>query len=302
MTFSKQTLQITSVEDAVSLDVWVYKPSTEPPYPVVVAGHGLTATKEAGMASFGERWAIDAGFASVIFDYRYFGKSGGEPRNLVDFDKQLEDFRSVVEWVRRQDIFLDTKIVVMGSAIAALNATRLALEDPAIAGVMVHSPVLDGFATVLAAGFNPWLIFWAIVDKIRSILGLSPLLIRAVGKGNEFAFLNSPSSYAGFVDMYKDSPVSFSDTPNLLSPSFVFQMVGIRPGLQLKNAKFPLLLVSPQHDDISPVSISKDIAREAPGNVTFVECQGGHFDVMPGGKGFETNIAAQVEFLRTIKG
>lgn len=105
----------------------------------------MTVIKDAGYAAFGERWAEEAGFASLIFDYRYFGDSGGEPRNLVSLDKQIEDYRSVIKWARqRPEEFLNDKVVVMGSAMSGLSVGTLVLEDSALAGGMAHSPVLDG--------------------------------------------------------------------------------------------------------------------------------------------------------------
>lgn len=204
----------------------------------------MTLTKDAGLAVFGERWAADAGYASLIFDYRNFGKSGGEPRNLVDLPSQLDDFRSAIAWARhRAETFRNDKIVVMGSAIGGLNVAALALEDTGLAGVMAHSPLLDGehrplrppiptmymymssssfffnecavaslkserltvgfpfffagYATLTAAPANPRLLFWAVVDWVKGQLGLSPVFIKAIGRPGEFAFLNTPSSYAG---------------------------------------------------------------------------------------------------------
>jgi alpha/beta superfamily hydrolase len=111
----------------------------------------MTVIKDAGMNSFGRRWAADAHYASLIFDYRYFGASDGEPRNFVSLVKQREDFEAVIGWARqRPELF--SKIVLMGSAMSALVVTQLALDDPGIAGVMAHSPMLDG--THLRAPFQ----------------------------------------------------------------------------------------------------------------------------------------------------
>ena len=105
----------------------------------------MTLVKEAGLAVFGERWASEAGYASLILDYRGFGDSGGQPRNLLVLEKQLQDFRSVIEWARdRPDTFRTDKIVVMGSALAGLVVSKLLIHDPGLAGGIGHSPVLDG--------------------------------------------------------------------------------------------------------------------------------------------------------------
>jgi alpha/beta superfamily hydrolase len=105
----------------------------------------MTVIKEAGLAAFGQRWAADAHFTSLIFDYRYFGASDGEPRNFVSLFKQREDCQAVIRWARQQpELFLNHKIVLMGSAMSALIVSQLALDDPGLAGVMAHSPTLDG--------------------------------------------------------------------------------------------------------------------------------------------------------------
>lgn len=105
----------------------------------------MTVIKDAGLAAFGERWASEAAFASLIFDYRFFGDSDGHPRNLVSLDKQLQDYRSVIAWARqRPEIFKNDRIVVMASALSGITVSQLAIEDAALAGMMAHCPMLDG--------------------------------------------------------------------------------------------------------------------------------------------------------------
>lgn len=101
--------------------------------------------KDAGLAAFGERWAQEAGYASLILDYRGFGSSGGEPRNLAIVENQLQDFRTVIEYARAHpETFKVDKIVVMGSASAGLYVADLVVHDGQLAGGMAHVPMLDG--------------------------------------------------------------------------------------------------------------------------------------------------------------
>jgi uncharacterized protein len=105
----------------------------------------LTVIKDAGLAAFGEVWATQAGYASMIFDYRHFGQSGGHPRGLVSLEQQVEDYKSVIKFARqRPHRFEGSKIVVMGSALSGLHICQLAVKDPALAGAMVHTPMVDG--------------------------------------------------------------------------------------------------------------------------------------------------------------
>jgi dipeptidyl aminopeptidase/acylaminoacyl peptidase len=62
---------------------WLWLPDErgEPP-PVVIMAHGFGAQMDFGLPAFAERF-VEKGMAVFMFDYRNFGKSEGEPRNLV---------------------------------------------------------------------------------------------------------------------------------------------------------------------------------------------------------------------------
>ncbi|KAH8115213.1 alpha/beta-hydrolase [Phellopilus nigrolimitatus] len=287
-TFLRETIKIPSVEPNVNLDVWLYKPAKPGPFPVVVAGHGLTVLKSAGYAAFGERWAADAGYASLILDYRYFGNSDGEPRNLVVLKKQLDDYCAVINWARQHsELFRTDKIVVMGSALSGLTVATLVVQDSGLVGGMAHCPLLDAYATFMAKEPNPRLF-------------LPPVFVKCIGRPGEFALLNTPSSYPGFEAMFDQSDAPFSQQPNLVAPRLAFDMLSSRPGTKLKDAKCPMLVVLAKEDDIIPAELTRKIASEADGKVKLVEAPGEHFDIMKGGQGFDINIRAQLAFLRSL--
>ena len=56
---------------------WLWHP--EGATGAVVLGHGLSAVHDQRLPAYAERFA-DAGLAALLFDYRHFGSSGGEPR------------------------------------------------------------------------------------------------------------------------------------------------------------------------------------------------------------------------------
>ena len=61
---------------------WLYRPRGVARPPVVVMAHGFGAERTFGLPAFAGRFAA-AGLAALLFDYRGFGQSDGEPRNLV---------------------------------------------------------------------------------------------------------------------------------------------------------------------------------------------------------------------------
>src|SRR6266516_6429569 len=79
------------------LEAWLYLPEGNGPHPAVVMADGIGAIKAGGLAPFAERFCRD-GFAAVVFDYRQWGGSSGEPREELSFSRQLEDYGTVIGW------------------------------------------------------------------------------------------------------------------------------------------------------------------------------------------------------------
>ena len=72
---------------------WLYLPRAVVRPPLVIMAHGFGAERTFGLEPFAERFAR-AGLATFLFDYRCFGDSDGEPRNLISPRRQLEDWEA----------------------------------------------------------------------------------------------------------------------------------------------------------------------------------------------------------------
>jgi len=57
--------------------------------------------KEAILPDFADRF-VESGFVTLVFDYRYFGDSEGEPRSQVFPLEMVEDLRNAITWVSDQ--------------------------------------------------------------------------------------------------------------------------------------------------------------------------------------------------------
>ena len=68
---------------------WLYLPmGVTGKAPCVVMAHGTTGTMNFGLARYAQRFAA-AGFAVLVFDYRHFGASDGQPRQLIRVGRQV---------------------------------------------------------------------------------------------------------------------------------------------------------------------------------------------------------------------
>src|SRR5689334_24406599 len=93
--------------------------------PVVVMGHGLGGVKEMRLDAFAERFTA-AGYVCLVFDYRHFGASSGEPRQLLDIDEQLRDWRCAVEYTRTLQGVDPDRVVVWGTSFGGGHAVVIA--------------------------------------------------------------------------------------------------------------------------------------------------------------------------------
>ena len=108
------------------LDAWPYLPDGDGPHPAVVMGHGFAAVKAGGLQPFAERFQRE-GFAAIVFDYRGWGSSDGQPRDVARANARIFGLLASVglALVRRLESSLTRGIDPEGPAsIAAGDATR----------------------------------------------------------------------------------------------------------------------------------------------------------------------------------
>jgi pimeloyl-ACP methyl ester carboxylesterase len=137
-------------------------------------GHGLGGTRDLRLAAYAERFAA-AGFAALVFDYRYSGSSDGEPRHLVDVRQQLEDWHAVLAYARTLDVDPD-RIAIWGTSFGGGHVMRIGAEDRGVAAVVAQCPFTDGPSSFLARarhGFlsSGLLLGLAVVDAIGAKFG-----------------------------------------------------------------------------------------------------------------------------------
>lgn len=63
--------------------------------------------------------------------------------------------------------------------------------------------------------------------------------------------------------MFSQGKIPFENSPNLVAPRVTFEIMSARPGIALKDAHCPVLLVIAKDDDIMPTKIGREIAASA---------------------------------------
>ncbi len=124
-TFSRSATSFDSHGVSCAATVYRAEPLTAGPVPVIVMAHGFGSVRALRLYSYAERFAA-AGYAVVVFDYRGFGDSEGEPRQLLDISMQHQDWRAALAFARTlEDVDAD-RVVAWGTSFAGGHVLTLA--------------------------------------------------------------------------------------------------------------------------------------------------------------------------------
>ncbi|MET9328648.1 alpha/beta fold hydrolase [Tsukamurella sp. NPDC003166] len=274
---------------------WLYRPEAAEGErrPIVVLAHGLGGVKEQRLDAFAERFTA-AGYACLVFDYRHFGASGGEPRQLLDVGLQRADWRAAVAFARTLDgVDLD-RVVVWGTSFGGGHSIVTAADDPRIAAAISQCPFTDGLASSLA--IPPLTSVKVTVRAIRDLLGArigrEPQRVPTYGAPGSTALMTSPDSVSGMEAL---SPPGVS-LPHDVAARFALQIMREFPGRRIKDIQCPLFLAICERDTVAPAGPTRKYAAQArDADVKLYDA--GHFDIYVGDD-FERNVADQLDFLR----
>lgn len=272
---------------------WFYRPASDSPSPCVVMAHGFSAVREQRLDAYAERF-VEAGFAVLLFDYRHFGSSDGEPRQLLSISRQLQDWRAAIAAARAQPGIDSTRIALFGSSFSGGHVQTLAAEDPSIAAVIAQVPFCDGLRNLPALGIahSLRLTLAGLRDLFRQITRRKPYYISAVGGPGDLAAMVTPDAVPGFENM---NPAG-STWRNEVSARVALTLGFYRPGAKAAKIQCPILYAIGEQDLITPARLAHDAARRAPcAEVKSYPC--GHFDLYVSPL-WERVVSDQVEFLR----
>jgi uncharacterized protein len=272
---------------------WLYRPEgADGDVPCVVLAHGFGGVKEARLDAFAERFAA-AGYAALVFDYRHFGDSGGEPRQLIDIRRQHADWRAAIEHARGLDGIDANRIVAWGTSFSGGHVVELAADDQRLAAVIAQAPYMSGVATLRSAGFAhaTRLTLAGLRDAIAGLRGREPRPISVVGPPGSVAAMASPDAEPGYKALF---PPGYQ-WPNTLLPRGSTTLPLYRPVAKAKRVTAPLLVQVMTDDVVTPPAPARKAAASAPRG-ELAEYPGGHFDIYVG-EPFERAIADQLAFL-----
>ncbi|MEU4344398.1 alpha/beta fold hydrolase [Nocardia sp. NPDC023852] len=237
-------------------------PAPDGQLPCVVLCHGFSGTMDR-LFPHAERFAAE-GMAALVFDYRGFGESAGEPRQLAGIDGQQEDLRAAIAFARNNEHVDPGAVMLWGNSLGGAHVISVAAGDPDIVAVVAQIP-FNGFPKRVE-GRSTWqtlrllgAIGW---DALRGKLGLRPYYIPMVGRPGELAVAATVEAEQHIQTLTGGEATSL--WRNSVAPRALLSMMRYHPDRAAARLTMPLLVCVAADDHETPIETTRALAEQAP--------------------------------------
>lgn len=266
--------------------------------PILIMAHGLGGTRGVGLEPFAEAFCA-AGFTVLLFDYRHFGTSDGEPRQLVTVERQLQDWRSAIRFARLHTNAGEARIVLWGTSFSGGHVLEVAASEADVVAVIAQCPMVDGLSAVVQMVRNEGvgrilkLSMYGFLDQCSALLTGKPVTIPIVAQPGQFAVMSSPGALQGCLDITSQSWV------NRMTARVALTLAAYRPINRVRSLRCPVLVQAFLKDTVTPAKVTASLVARNPSKVRLREYDIGHFEgyVLPAR---DQVLADQLRFLKQL--
>lgn len=271
------------------LHCWLFSPkkpvtAKAGPFPVVVAAYGLGVQKDMALLPLAAALTKE-GFAVVLFDYRHWGVSEGQPRHIADHRKHVEDVRGVLQHIHNTKGFdgaVDAKRIALygaslGGGVVLAAASQMNKEkDPlnqSVKAVVAAIPFVSG-KDLRNAGLKRRGFF----ETLRTVGAIMQDLFLAQFSPAKAVYIRiaRPAGSAGLSAMeleHKQYDIWASRTPltgktvagsweNRLAARSFYILSAFQPDQLAANfLNTPTLVIAGSNDSICPIDSIKDMIK-----------------------------------------
>lgn len=290
---SKQRIDVTFTSGGERCSAWLYLPESKQPAPVIVMGHGLGAVRAMRLANYADRFQA-AGYACLVFDYRHFGDSEGQPRQLLDIKKQQQDWQAAIDFIQKRPEVDGQQVVLWGTSFGGGHVIAVGAANHQVAAVIAQCPFTDGLSSALATSpiSSMQVTALAILDQIGSWLGFRPILVATSGRPHSAGLMTAPDAMPGYLKLVPPG----ANFPNKVAARIALYIISSTPGRKAIKLQCPVLFCVCEPDTIAPSKATLKHAIRAPKSQINLYREG-HFEIYVG-EPFERVISDQINFLK----
>lgn len=270
---------------------WLYRPEAPSgDVPCVVMAHGFSLTRHDGLDLFARRFA-DAGLSALVFDYRYLGDSGGEPRQRFRKRDQLADWERAIEFARRCEGIDGSRTILWGYSFGGGHVATIAPRTKDLAAAILLSPYLNGLRRAIKV--SPRLSAWMLPRALADLAGRR-VMVPVTGPDGARAAMSFPGEADGFARAVPPG----SPWRNEIGPAPFATIAFHRPLVNARRTTVPIWVGRGSRDiTVDGPSIGR-YAERAPG-AELHDYDAEHFDPLIEPLAGEI-AASQIEFLRRL--
>jgi len=270
---------------------WLYLPDGAQKPPVIVMAHGMAAQKDFGLQSYAE-YFVAKGMAAYVFDYRNFGASEGEPRNLVNPWRHLADWEAAITHVRGLTEVNPDRLALWGTSFSGGHVMVTAAKVKGIRAVVAQVPFVDGISSAMQFPLSYLVqgVFHGMKDVYSLIRKRTPHIVPAVAAPGVFALMNTPECMKGYLDLVPEDTTWKNEVPARIT----LMITSYRPVRYARRIPCPVLLVYAKQDSLIPYQAVEKMGRAIP-RAELLGLAAGHFDVYTG-KLFAQVVEKQADF------
>lgn len=288
--YTVEPLYVPCDQEMIAADFYI--PKTNNKSAVIIMAHGFAGLRQFKLIQSAQRFA-QAGYAVILFDYRYWGGSTGKPREMISINSQLEDWKTMIQYASTCKFIDNRRIVLWGTSLSGGYALSLASELKNIQAIMVQIPYVDGAETAKLYPLQryPQALKLSSQDYMGSKMGLNPKRLPVVDQ-YKLCFMPTADSYYGYLSIVNPDYYWSGEVPARV----FFNLMRYRPIQLVRQINIPVLFIAAQHDSLIPIESSREAATNIAPFVSYHEWDMKHFDIYHG-SWFEKAVTTQLEFL-----
>ncbi|WP_273889294.1 alpha/beta hydrolase [Rubrobacter naiadicus] len=276
---------------------WLYAPddSGDEGAPTIVMAHGFSAVKEMYLTRFAEHFA-SAGFTVLLFDYRYFGDSDGEPRGRLFPWEQIEDYQNAITFARRQPEVDGERIGIWGTSYSGGHVLVVGALDRRVRCVVAQVPLIDGWKNLhrIVVDEDVAALLKALEqDRERRFTSGEINYVPVVAEDRNCA-LPTADSYEWFTRTHEEMAPNWENRVTLES---IEQFIAYSPEAYIRRiSPTPLLIAVAENDILTPTDLAIEAYEVALEPKKLVILPGGHFDAYT--TGFDESAGAALDWFQ----
>lgn len=268
--------------------------------PAIVMAHGWGSVKEMFLDNHAKAFAKE-GFIVLVFDYRGFGQSEGEPRQQIIPHEQQTDYKNAIGYLCSMPEVDANRIGIWGTSYSGGHVIQVAAENRRVKAVVALVPITDASKVPLhwmRSGWGKAVASGSLALLRQLIHPFHSLYVPIVSESLQSASLPGDEAYRWLMHAAQVAP----NWKNEVTARSAWEAMRYRPCTFISRvAPTPLLFIVADRDDIVVTQEQLKAIQKAGNPHQLIQVKGGHFDFYEE-PGLSEVLPAQVSWFRRYLG